>query len=125
MKASYTLESSFIYPVIVVISVILIMYSFFIHDKLVLRSDTYRILMENQYINTSDETVEAIETRLDDKCLLSHSFTVQYLDESDCLKITDNGTNKWSSISDSVSFTGYERCDFIRKYYMIISKLTK
>lgn len=125
MKASFTLESSFIYPAVILISVLLIMYSFFVHDKIVIRSDTYRVLMENYYRHDEDADEYDISERLSEKCMLNHSLSLQYDNNSDTLIASEAGLQKWNSLSVKVSFTGYERCDFIRQYYTIINYIDK
>lgn len=123
MRASFTLESSFIYPLVIILSVMLIFYSFLIHDKIVLRSDMYRVLMENYYHNDEDLTEYDTVKRLKDKCMLNHSFKLEYENSSDTLKLIDLSPAPFTAMSASIAFTGYERCDFIRQYYTIIHYL--
>lgn len=123
MRAAFTLESSFIYPLVITLCVILIFYSFLIHDKIVIRSDMYRVLMENYYHNDEDFPEYDTVKRLKDKCMLNHSFKLEYEKKSDTLQLIDLSPSLFTTMSTSIAFTGYERCDFIRQYYTIIHYL--
>ena len=129
LKASMTLESSFIYPIIIIVSVMLIMYTFFIHDKVAVQSGLYRILIDkNEDMTTDDslnDSLDDICTQLESICLLTHSFDIKYLEDSGTLKLTDDSTSDTTAITSSVSFSGYERCDYIRQYYAILSQIMK
>ena len=123
MKGSITLESSLVYPLIFFISVLLILYSFFVHDKLILKSDIYRILMED-YSSDSPNAASDIEQRLNEKCLLSYTYDIDYQTENNSISLQANSSSI-SNIWLKLSFTGYERCDYIRKYFAILNLLNK
>lgn len=125
MKASLTIESSVVFPISIFVSILLILYSFFIHDIVVVRSDMYRILMENHCRNDDDADVYDICARLEDKCLLTHNFTAKYEDQSNTLRLSDSTSSDWFSLTANVSFSGYKRCDFIRQYYTLVHHIIK
>lgn len=108
MKASLTLESTFIYPIAILITCILIIYGFRLHDKLCSKSEAYIELIQlysrpKQTLNTKDFT-----DHIDDSCLLSRSPRLKVY------------TREQIHLSHStgqiiVNFSNYDRCSFIRK----------
>lgn len=123
MKGSITLESSLVFPLIIFTSVLLILYTFFIHDKLVLKSDMYRILMED-YDNDSSASISDIENRLDEKSLLSYKYNINYSTDTNTIQLSTNSSTL-PPFSIKLSFTGFERCDYIRQYYTLLHLLHK
>ncbi len=121
MKASITLESSIIYPMIIFISMMLILYTFFIHDKLSIKSNAYRVLMED-YSSNSISSLSSIEESLNEKCLLSYTYNINYESDKNTISITSH-PNTFPSFSTNLSFTNYERCSFIRQYYALFQLL--
>ena len=126
LRASITLEASIIYPLVIFISMLIILYSFSIHDKLVISADTYRILIENNHNNTKNKSTnfsfsesEIIE-RLNKKCILTHTFSISFDKKNSTFKLMDDNNH-----IKNISFSNYERCDFIRKYYTILTQLKK
>lgn len=119
MKGSITIEASFIYPMIIVFTVIIIMYSFYAHDRLSCKSHAYRALVVSHYSSGTAPVPSDIEDGLKDICLLSAGYSVSYDSNKECISVTDSMHNTLS-----VYFTGYERCSFVRKYYTLF-KLVK
>lgn len=108
MKASLTLESSFVYPVTILITCILIIYGFRLHDRLCSKSEAYIELIQlysspQQALNTND-----FINHINDCCLLSRSPRLKAY------------TREQIHLSHStgqiiVNFSNYDRCCFIRR----------
>lgn len=120
MKASLTIEAAYIYPVIIISTILMILYGFYIHDRLAVKSAAYRILISTyqadnrEYSGQSAELCEQISEELDNVCLLNSSYHIYNTEESTVIEdIYGN--------SLSVSFTGYLRCTFIRQYHAVFS----
>ncbi len=123
MKATITIESSIIYPIIFFICVLLIIYTFYMHDKLVITADTYRILIEHTSkkddITSILDSTKDIKERLNKKCILHHNFNITF--DNNHNLIVDS-INRYVS---RISFKNYERSDFIRKYYTFLNLMRK
>ena len=130
MKATLTIEASFIYPIIIVCSVVLIMYSFYAHDRLAVKSESYTILIKDFFDgetysydsknNDYSDLYNEINDILDEVNLLNSNYSIAYDTKTDTLSLT----NKRHGSSMNISFTNYERCTFIRRYYTIISAIS-
>lgn len=100
------------------------MHAFYMHDRLVISADTYRILMEDN-ADRDDTTALSypasdIIDRLNEKCILSHSFSISFDDSDNTVKLIDNNDH-----IANISFTNYERCDFVRQYYTLLTLIRK
>lgn len=116
MKASVTIEASVIYPLIIIFTVIMIMYSFYAHDRLSCKAQAYKALIVSHYDSAPSLDESDIQTMLKNVCLLSATYSVSCNSNNDAITITDSKNRTLC-----VNFTGYERCDFIRKYYTLFS----
>lgn len=123
LRGSFTLESSIIFPMTILISIFIILYAFFVHDKLVIKSSLYNILIED-YADGSSTSFSStdITERLKTQCLLSHTYNLKYQSDKYALQLQTTSSYN-SHILLDLSFTGYERCDFIRKNYTFIKIL--
>lgn len=116
MKGSVTIEASFIYPMIIIFTVLIILYGFHCHDRLAIKSFTYKSLITSNYDSDTNPDTSAIQAGLKDICLLSGSYYVSYNQNKQYISVTDKNGNLLK-----IPFSGYERCDFIRKYYTILN----
>ena len=100
------------------------MHTFYMHDRITLTADMYRILMEDITNNNKSKNLSYsfsdIKERLNKKCILSHNLIVSFDDDNSALELRDS-----NSFAVNVPFRNYERCDFIRKYYTILTLIRK
>lgn len=94
------------------------------HDIVAVKADIYRILMEdtskyNDNPNLSF-SISNIKKRLTQKCILPHNFDISFDTDSYTLNLYDS-----DNFSVHISFSNFERCNFIRKYYTILSLIRK
>ena len=118
LNGSITLEGAIIFPLTIVISMSVIFYSFLLHDKITIKTDFYRTLM-NAYMTSSDHiNIDDSYERLNSLCLLKHTYNIEYHRLSNSL-IVDFPIH----LMTNISFSGYNHCDYIRKYYFLIHLL--
>ena len=118
MKASLTIEASFIYPIIIVFIMLTIIYSFYCHDKVAVKANAYTSLVKNYFNEKTTYDKSNLETSLASFCLLKENYTCSYNEYTKELSLKDN-----YGIIFNVGFSSFERCDFIRQYYCIIKQV--
>lgn len=122
MKASLTIEAAYIYPIIIMSTISMILYGFFIHDRLAVKSAAYKILISTyqadnrEYPGQWTELCEKIRDEAGHVCLLNSSYRIYNNNES--IAIEDSYGR-----SMNISFTGYRRCAFIRQYHAVFDAL--
>ena len=117
MKGSTTIEASFIYPLILVLMFVTILYNFYVHDKVSTKANAYTHMIKS-YFNESNFYKSDFENSINNFCFLPNSYTCSY----DTLRKQLNLQDKYGH-SFSVSFSSFERCDFIRQYYCLIIQI--
>lgn len=117
MKGSITIEASFIYPILLVIMFFTILYNFYIHDKVAVKSNAYTHMIKS-YFEEKNFDKSTFENSMDSFCFLSNSYTCSYNKNTKKLCLTDKYNN-----FINVPFSSYERCEYIREYYCLIKKI--
>lgn len=120
MNASITVESSFIYPMLIIFTVTLILYNFETHDKLSLKATAYRYLLENNLQSNNSKKLSELESSFTNVCLLTKEHTPYFNADSDTLFIDFDPT-----FSMTLPVPEYERCEAIRKWNVLITQLLK
>ena len=113
MKASITLEGSIIYPITITTICILILYSFSMHDRLSTKATAYTSLIQQYHKDDNDISDDFLQEDIDAVCLLSDSSSIHDLS-------SNRVVIKHRLGKIIVSFTNYERCQFIRNIETII-----
>lgn len=123
MKASLTIEASFIYPMIIFSTIALIFYGFFIHDRLASKAFAYNnflkeYLTDNKKYIDSTSKFENIKNNIHDdlkeKCILNSPYKVFANANNNSILLKDFYGNYME-----IKFSSYERCEFIRKYHSV------
>ena len=118
MKASLTIEASFIYPIIIVFIMLTIIYIFYCHDKVAVKANADTSLVKNYFNEETTYDKSNLETSFASFCLLKENYTCSYNEYTKELSLKDN-----YGIIFNVGFSSFERCDFIRQYYCIIKQV--
>ncbi len=122
-SASITIEASYIYPIIFLITTFAIIFSMNLHDLVISKSTQYRLLayqactLENNLYNPSNSLTKSdITSSIRDACLLKRSVILSTSLNDSVLysHITNENLN-------TVFFSNYDHCDDIRKFHFIIS----
>lgn len=111
MKGSITIEAALIYPIIIVFSVFIILYSFYAHDRLSIKANAYTSLIKTRYELCDSPDTSALDSSLQNTCLLTGKYSSSYDRDNKTLSVTDN-----NNMTLTVSFKHYERCEFVRRY---------
>ncbi len=102
MKASVTVESAVIYPIIIAITCALILRGFYMHDRLSAKATAYTHLIKQYQTASTDYDSGTVTGELSQVCLLSGSASV-YSSDSQSITISHK-------LGDfTVPFTHYER----------------
>ena len=117
MKGSVTIEASFIYPLILVLMFSTILLNFYIHDKVSTKANAYTYMV-NSYFEDKNFDKTAYANSMEDFCFLSDTYTCSYNSNTKKLCIMDKYGHFFN-----VSFSSYERCNFIREYYCLIIQI--
>ncbi len=121
LTASITIEASYLFPFIFLITAAAIIFTMNLHDLVISKSTQYRLLthqacnLENSYYNPNEPITKSdILSTLDSVCLLKRSVV---------LSTSLNDSVLYSHITNeelnSVFFSNYERCDSIRKLIIL------
>lgn len=115
MKASLTIEASFIYPMIITITFLIILYGFYAHDRLVIKSQCYRTLISNMDSGGSAPDMSLLQDNIEDTCILSLPYSLSYDSDSETISVSDG-----CGSSMSISFTNHSRCEAIQRYHALM-----
>ena len=118
MKASLTIEASFIYPIIIIFIMLTIIYCFYCHDKVAVKANAYTSLVKSYFNEETTYDKSNFEASLTSFCLLKGGYTCSYNECTKELSLMDN-----YGIIFNIGFSSFERCDFIRQYYCIIKQV--
>lgn len=124
LRASLTIEASFIIPFIFTIFIFIIMFSFYLHDKIVVNSASYRALIYASYdlkhSDSSDYTnIYNIQKIINSFPIANYSSKPTISQEKDFLSIVTD----FQGNSTIHSFSHFIHCDDIRKYSIIFKKI--
>lgn len=117
MNGSATIEASFIYPVIFTLMFFTILYNFYIHDKVALKSNAYSHMIKSYFEVSSYDKTDFVNS-IDNFCFLSDGYRFSYNKNTKKLCIMDKYGHFFN-----VPFSSYERCKFIREYYCLIMQI--
>lgn len=117
MNGSATIEASFIYPVIFTLMFFTILYNFYIHDKVALKSNAYSHMIKSYFEESSYDKTDFVNS-IDNFCFLSDGYRFSYNKNTKKLCIMDKYGHFFN-----VPFSSYERCKFIREYYCLIMQI--
>lgn len=121
LKGSITVESSIIYPFILLIFATVVIFSFFLHDYIVIQSSAYRetIYLANSHVNNnfSSPDFDEIPTIFNSFCITNRRIKIKYNEKNNLLNVS-------AFRNDSEHLTnGYEHCNSIRKYSVLIDSI--
>lgn len=122
MKASLTIEAAYIYPIIIISTIALILYGFYIHDRLATKSAAYKTLIQTyqadnlKYPEQSEELCSKIREEINSVCILNSSYRIYNNNE---IIVIEDAYGHFMN----VSFTGYQRCTFIRQYHTVFNAI--
>ncbi len=74
MKASLTLEGTFIYPIIIGVTCILIIQCFNLHDRLSCKATTYTHLVKQYLSDDTSSDLSSLTDDLSEVCLLHYAI---------------------------------------------------
>ena len=117
MKGSTTIEASFIYPLILILVFFTILYNFYVHDKVATKANAYTYMLKS-YFTEKDYTSSDFNNSMDNFCFLPNSYTCSYNTLEKKLHLQDKYGHSFY-----VSFSSYEKCEFIRRYYCLIIQI--
>ena len=118
MKGSLTIEASFIYPLVILLTCFTIMYCFYCHDKVSTKANAYTSMIKSYFSEEKSYDQSTFTSSLDDICLLVNDYACSYNKNSKKLSITDTYGHSYT-----VSFSAIERCDYIRSNYCLIKTI--
>lgn len=118
LKGSITIESAFIYPIIIFFCMLIILYSFYCHDKVSVKANAYTSLIKSYFNEDTAYDKTNFQSSLNSFCLLKDNYTSSYNKYSKKLCLTDR-----YGFFFNVGFSSFERCDYIRQYYCIIKQI--
>ena len=123
MPAVITVEASIIFPIIIFIMALIITLCFYLHDKIVSNSLSYRdcIYASNEYDKKSDFTDnDFLETTI-------NSFLLMYKTNKSAIEYKDNFIRvitDYMNTQTAHTYSNFLHCDKLRKYSIIL-KLIK
>lgn len=104
LKGSYTIEATLIVPIVLLIIISIIYYSFYLHDSLIMKSCGYGFVLDNEnYADISEsELSEKARKLLDDRTILAQNISAD-------VKLKNNGMEIYYSGNFSFPFIGLRK----------------
>lgn len=129
-RGSYTVEAALIIPIVMIIVITTIYYSFYLHDSLVMKTFSYSFVLDlNNYQNKSEaELAELAKKLMDEKTIICKNIEAKVKLYNDGMNISYEGEFSFPFIGmrnilkDSISEINREtkissvlKSDFVRK----------
>ncbi len=98
LKGSYTIEASFLMPMILTVIVMIIYLTFFLHDRTIMYSAAYTAAMRGSQLNSGEDVYTQVEESgkklIENRLLATRDVTTDVTVQKDRIKVSYTGTMK-------------------------------